>query len=129
LVTSLSIESDQDLYDFRLIVILFVIQNLYKRKMSLICCCQGIYLYIGITSLCLYNTAGNPKNQDGILYKSNNFILFKMINLCSLTKSRLTFPTGYGMMNMMGRSNDRPISFEDAVLIYSLSHRQTVMSS
>ena len=66
----------------------------------------GIYLYIGITSLCLYNNPGNLKNQVGILYKSNKFLLFILINLCSLTNSQLTFRNTCDMINMIGRSTD-----------------------
>ena len=66
----------------------------------------GIYLYIGITSLCLYNTSRNRKNQAGILYKSNKFLLYNMINLCSLTNSELTYRTACDMINMIGRSTD-----------------------
>ena len=41
----------------------------------------GFYLYIGITSLCLYNNAKYPILQDGILYKLNKNYLCKQINL------------------------------------------------
>ena len=34
-----------------------------------------IYLYIGITSLCLYNTSKKSIFQDAILYKINNLFL------------------------------------------------------
>ena len=44
------------------------------RKLS----SEGFYLYIGITSLCLYNTGGKGFLQDGILYKLNKIRLYKM---------------------------------------------------
>ena len=34
------------------------------------------YLYIGITSLCLYNSTGYSHFQDGILYKVTHLFLF-----------------------------------------------------
>ena len=37
-----------------------------------------VYVYIGITSLCLYNITGFPIFQDGILYKVHSPFLYKI---------------------------------------------------
>ena len=61
-----------------------------------------IYLYIGITSLCLYNTADNPFSQDGILYNMNIFQLCNTQIIYTIHKFQLTSHPGFGMMNMLG---------------------------
>jgi hypothetical protein len=39
---------------------------------------QGFYLYIGITSLCLYNTSNFSTFQDAMLNKVNKMNLYKI---------------------------------------------------
>ena len=48
------------------------------------------YLYIGITSSCLYNSIWKSILQYGILYKLNKEGLFKMQNIAIITKNALT---------------------------------------
>ena len=50
------------------------------------------YLYIGITSLCLYNNTEMRPLQDGNLYKMHLFSLCGPPKLFSLTKTVLTNP-------------------------------------
>ena len=61
-----------------------------------------VYLYIGITSLCLYNNAKYPILQDGILYKLDKNQLCKQINLWNITKYELTNEAGFDMLTMLG---------------------------
>ena len=62
----------------------------------------GFYLYIGITSLCLYNNARPLILQDGILYKLNKNNLCKRINLWNITKIPLTNEREFDMLTMLG---------------------------
>ena len=50
-----------------------------------------VYLYIGITSLCLYISTVFPKTQHGILYKLHHLLSCTSQILNTLTKHFLTF--------------------------------------
>ena len=67
-----------------------------------------VYLYIGITSLCLYNNAEYLILQDGILYKLNKNYLCKWIKLWNITKTQLTNEHRFDMLTMLGGLYGRP---------------------
>ena len=48
------------------------------------------YLYIGITSLCLYNSTKSCVLQYGNLYKVHETLSCNMQKLCEMTKCLLT---------------------------------------
>ena len=65
------------------------------------------YLYIGITSLCLYSSTVIFLLQDGILYKVHRFISCKSQIMCTLTILSLTFLLRCDMLMMLGRKKEQ----------------------
>ena len=68
-----------------------------------------VYLYIGITSLCLYSNSLFPTFQDGMLSKKNGADSCIEEKLNFADERRLTEKAHCGMLNVLGRSEDCPI--------------------
>ena len=69
------------------------------------------YLYIGITSLYLYHSAGFPFFQDGIFSKKLRLSSCKREKLPFRGKIRLTPAMRCGMLNLLGGLGEgRPFS-------------------
>ena len=75
-----------------------------------------IYLYIGITSLCLYNTTKYFTFQDGKLDKVNKIKLCNIQIKAKNAQKKLTTLWSYDMINMLGRSIRPPHFLIDPVL-------------
>ena len=61
-----------------------------------------VYLYIGITSLCLYNITGIEHFQDGMLDKVNKEYLCRIQIYTTQIQNVLTFGKRFGMLIMLG---------------------------
>ena len=76
----------------------------YRRKV--------FYWYIGITSLCLYNTGHKGLLQDGVLYKSHDLHLYITQILYISLNIYLTSHSQFDMINMLGPVHkDRPLVY------------------
>ena len=71
-------------------------------------CLIGFYLYIGITSLCLYDSADRVLFQDGILHKNVLCKSFKREKFPFPAEKELTPDPGHGMMNLLRAVVRRP---------------------
>ena len=69
------------------------------------------YLYIGITSLYLYNTAGSGDFQDGILHKNVLCKSFKREKLTFWSEKRLTAKNAYDMIFLLRAVIRRPFCY------------------
>ena len=76
-----------------------------------------IYVYIGITPLCLYNSPLDPDLQDGIFHKIPERYPCKWENFPACAQLLLTQRLACGMLNMLGRLKSRPV-------FYFLAHRR-----
>ena len=68
-----------------------------------------VFTFLRCSSLCLYNSNKKLKLQDGKLYKLTEMNLCRIQNCACERQKLLTTVCGYDTINMLGRSNDRPI--------------------
>ena len=66
-----------------------------------------VYLYIGITSLYLYNSIGGPLLQDGIFHKNTPKLVWKTQNPPFFPRFPLTFFPVHGILKVLGDA-ERP---------------------
>ena len=66
-----------------------------------------VYLYIGITSLYLYNSIGGPLLQDGIFHKNAPKLVWKTQNPPFFPMFPLTFFSVHDILKMLGDA-ERP---------------------